>query len=663
MFKNQIFSILFFILQSLTLPIYSYEPLGTYAHSTALVDNKLYVIGGIDLSAVSVTFKNVFYLNLSSNFEVDSPSWVDLSSDSSVPFYGAWATAAVGGRNNQTIYLFGGIQFNDSQTDAYKGFTWQFDTISKIWSQPGFLGTEPIRRREMDAVSGADGKIYIFSGIYDTVLGASSSVILEDMIIVETLDREYTYGTTTGMPLGRVDYTATILSNGIIVYIGGWDVGMVSLSNISTYNTISNTWENITASSDSSFEARYGHSAVLTTDGRIIVYGGLNFNGYTPSPILIVLDTNTFKWSSPSTSGSPEAEPVIYHSADIYDKYMIIAFGNLTSTTTDPTGPRRVDYTATILSNGIIVYIGGWDVGMVSLSNISTYNTISNTWENITASSDSSFEARYGHSAVLTTDGRIIVYGGLNFNGYTPSPILIVLDTNTFKWSSPSTSGSPEAEPVIYHSADIYDKYMIIAFGNLTSTTTDPTGPSSQIYILDSNGYFVKFVRYIEGNENKEVIIPAYIKRPVEQSNSKMHILHHIVGVTFYLPICLSTFIEGMGNLGVYGGGKDKNNFTFPPLTNFLTWNILLGVSLFYMLFITNLQLSKFLHPFDLNLLPHLPLVILNKGEILTSHLDSFWFEILDLWGEERFCEKWPNRLKIFPAIYSILPIKYYLLH
>ncbi|RHZ74171.1 hypothetical protein Glove_227g142 [Diversispora epigaea] len=33
-------------------------------------------------------------------------------------------------------------------------------------------------------------------------------------------------------------------------------------------------------------------------------------------------------------------------------------------------------------------------------------------------------------------------------------------------------------------------------------------------------------------------------------ANSKMHILHHIIGVTFYLPICLSTFIEGIGNLG-----------------------------------------------------------------------------------------------------------------
>ncbi|CAG8800743.1 1025_t:CDS:2, partial [Dentiscutata erythropus] len=101
----------------------------------------------------------------------------------------------------------------------------------------------------------------------------------------------------------------------------------------------------------------------------------------------------------------------------------------------------------------------------------------------------SNLETRYGHSAALTSDGRIIVYGGQNFNGFTPSPVLIVLDTNTYKWTSPTTSGSPEPEPVTYHSADIYDKYMIIAFGNLTSTVFDPTGPTSQIYILDVDNY------------------------------------------------------------------------------------------------------------------------------------------------------------------------------
>ncbi|RHZ86928.1 hypothetical protein Glove_42g22 [Diversispora epigaea] len=236
------------------------------------------------------------------------------------------------------------------------------------------------------------------------------------------------------------------------------------------------------------------------------------------------------------------------------------------------------------------------------------------------------------------------------------------------------------------------------------------------IFRNGSNGYFAKFVRYIEGNESQEVIIPAYIKKPVEQciiglfmictqvtrrayeclfvdrtsTNSKMHVLHHIIGVTFYLPICLSTFIEGMGNLGVYGGGKDKNNFTFPPLTNFLTWNILLGVSLFLYAFYHQFKAHKILaslrpkssssssvpsiysipkggwfdyvssaHYFA-EILIYISFVILNKGQILTNYLVVIWTAFglgssaknSDLWGKERFGEKWPNRWKIFPGIY-----------
>jgi hypothetical protein len=57
------------------------------------------------------------------------------------------------------------------------------------------------------------GKMYMFSG--------NSAPILNDMDVLNTWTFEWTIGSSVDAPEGRFDYTATLLPNGIIVYIGG----------------------------------------------------------------------------------------------------------------------------------------------------------------------------------------------------------------------------------------------------------------------------------------------------------------------------------------------------------------------------------------------------------------------------------------------------------
>ena len=57
------------------------------------------------------------------------------------------------------------------------------------------------------------GKFYIFGGI--------DINFFKDMIIFDTVTSTWSKGSTINAPLPRVDYTATLLSNGIIVFIGG----------------------------------------------------------------------------------------------------------------------------------------------------------------------------------------------------------------------------------------------------------------------------------------------------------------------------------------------------------------------------------------------------------------------------------------------------------
>src|ERR1051326_8398248 len=105
-YHNYVLFYLFFIIY-LFLEIESFTPVGRIAHSSVLVENKLYFFGGIDGSFIS---NEVFYLDVSRPFNIQAPPWNDLTSSAGIPFKSSWAAASLSNINNeQTIYLFGGI--------------------------------------------------------------------------------------------------------------------------------------------------------------------------------------------------------------------------------------------------------------------------------------------------------------------------------------------------------------------------------------------------------------------------------------------------------------------------------------------------------------------------------------------------------------------------
>ena len=83
-------------------------------------------------------------------------------------------------------------------------------------------GIQPERKREIDGViNNETGKFYIFGGATDKYTGSQNTIIFNDMNIFDTVSLTWSKGSTINAPFPRVDYTATLLSNGIIVFIGG----------------------------------------------------------------------------------------------------------------------------------------------------------------------------------------------------------------------------------------------------------------------------------------------------------------------------------------------------------------------------------------------------------------------------------------------------------
>ncbi|CAI2187925.1 4516_t:CDS:1, partial [Funneliformis geosporum] len=212
-----------FIIIYLFLRVDSFTPVERYVHSSVLIGNKIYFFGGYN----GITYTNeVFYLDVSQQFGTSLPPWTDLSLDSGIGFRCGWSTAAAlnGTNNNPTIYLIGGINTNQFREDSFTSLVHAFNPNSGKWNVPAIPGTQSVRRRDMQAVTDDTGKIYVFGGLVDRKTGSTTSQYFNDIIILNTNDLTLSYGSIVNSPLKRYLYTATILPNGMIVYIAGWEV-------------------------------------------------------------------------------------------------------------------------------------------------------------------------------------------------------------------------------------------------------------------------------------------------------------------------------------------------------------------------------------------------------------------------------------------------------
>jgi cellulose synthase/poly-beta-1,6-N-acetylglucosamine synthase-like glycosyltransferase/transposase len=185
---------------------------------------------------------------------------------------------------------------------------------------------------------------------------------------------------TGNLSTTRYGHTATLLGDGKILVAGGENANMDGLSTAEVYDpqtqTSSATSNNITAQ-------KFGHTSTLLNDGRVLVAGGgssaitgsSSANLYNPS-------TNTFA----ATSGN--------------------MIGN------------RIGHTATLLPNGRVLIAGGKNGTVTTyLSSAETFNPVTGTFTAITGNINT---AKANHAAALLPDGKVLIAGGAT-NTATPA--------------------------------------------------------------------------------------------------------------------------------------------------------------------------------------------------------------------------------------------------
>ena len=301
---------------------------------------------------------------------------------------------------------------------------------------------------------------------------------IEGLAFPVVLDPAWT--TTASMATARKGHTATLLSSGKVLVVGGVDGAGSYTSTAELYDPSSRTWSSAGAMSI----PRVFHAAALV-GVDVLVTGGLGPVGVTSSAELY---DETLGWSVTAPMKTPReghtattiaVDRVVVHGGarDAFDATSIVAsteqyalathsFNTLTNA-----HEARAGHEAVALVDGTILVVGGEEVigGVrrpVPTSEI--FDSVSGTWGGVMYMS----YARLGHRLTLLTDGRVLASGGI------AGGVEEIFNPPTKSWSYTSTTISHS-----YHSATRLPSGRVLLAGGIAGSSVlsqavlyDPVG-------------------------------------------------------------------------------------------------------------------------------------------------------------------------------------------
>jgi Galactose oxidase, central domain len=185
---------------------------------------------------------------------------------------------------------------------------------------------------------------------------------------------------TGSLEQARASFSATLLSNGQVLVVGGTYRGtfvQYGLTSAELYNPATGKF----TTTGSLHTGRYGQSATLLNNGEVLIAGGAN-----------------------SSSGS-------LASAELYDP---------SSGTFSVTGSLSCacGYSASLLPNGNVLFSAGYN-GTNAVTTAELYNTASGTFSR----TGNLNVARAGSTSTLLSTGKVLVVGGVFYTGTPPNQV------------------------------------------------------------------------------------------------------------------------------------------------------------------------------------------------------------------------------------------------
>lgn len=235
------------------------------------------------------------------------------------------------------------------------------------------------------------------------------------------------YDPTTGtwkaaspMPRLSIGHTATTLQNGRVLVVGGQAQFNPVYSDSSSYDPTTDTWSNAASLQN----ARTRHTATVLADGKVLVAGGQSWTDW----ILDRHAVSTVELYDPAadtwTPLAPMTEARFGHTATLLQDQRLLVVGGTddirkfgaeiydpATHNWSPAGTLvhpRLLHSATLLSNGSVMVAGGIGDDSNSMDDVEIFDPATNSWSAAMPLSS----PRSGHAAILLSDHALLIIGG-----------------------------------------------------------------------------------------------------------------------------------------------------------------------------------------------------------------------------------------------------------
>ncbi len=254
---------------------------------------------------------------------------------------------------------------------------------------------------------------------------------------------------------------------------------------------------------------RYGHSATLLTNGQVLVVGGATSTEYTASAELF--DPTTSRWTNTGAMRAARLGPTL---TPLTNGLVLVTggqgpTGGLSSTELYNPGTRlwetngalnrgRHGHTATLLSDGRVLAAGGYaglNTSDLELDSAEIYDPVTRAW----TATGSLTSSRQQHTATLLLTGQVLVAGGIGSNNVLATAELY--DPNPGTWTPTEAMGGARR---IHTATRLPDGQVLIAGG--AASTNDI--PVAELYHPSTRSWTTTGVLHLPRNAHTATLLP-----------------------------------------------------------------------------------------------------------------------------------------------------------